>query len=158
VRTITPWSTWATAAGVEVELQARERRVHELQIRALEPHERQRLLEPWGATQARFVDRPSESVHEADGLIREVVQARGLPVADFERQAAGICVIHPEVVPDYRSPHAIAVKNDRDGASPEELRQAMVHYRSLLQELLEDADARPAADARSASERKERAR
>ena len=63
---------------------------------------------------------------------------RGYPVDDFEQRAADISVDHPQVVDDYRAAHAIAAANDRSEASTEDLRQALVHYRSLFEELLED--------------------
>ena len=64
---------------------------------------------------------------------------RGYPVDDFDQRAADLSVDHPQVVDDYRAAHAIAARNDRSEASTEDLRQALVHYRSLFEELLRTA-------------------
>ena len=92
----------------------------------------------WRNTQAQFVDEPVEATREADRLITSVMRDRGYPVDDFEQRAADISVDHPQVVDDYRAAHAIAAANDRSEANTEDLRQALVHYRSLFEELLED--------------------
>jgi hypothetical protein len=121
----------------EQELEEREKRVEQLEIRALTPEERTQFHAEWQQTQAEFVDQPAEAVREAHRLIKEVMVARGLPVADFEQRAADISVLYPQIVTNYRAAYQIAARNDSDGASTEELRQAMVHYRSLFEELLE---------------------
>ena len=104
----------------------------------LEPEARARYVEAWRHTQAQFVDEPAEATREADRLITSVMRDRGYPVDDFEQRAADLSVDHPQVVDDYRAAHAIAAANDRSEASTEDLRQALVHYRSLFEELLED--------------------
>jgi hypothetical protein len=76
-------------------------------------------------------------VEEANRLIKEVMMARGFPVTDFEHRAEDISVAYPHFVSNYRNAHEIALKNQGDGASTEELRQAMVYYRSLFDELLD---------------------
>ena len=65
------------------------------------------------------------------------MQVRGYPVGEFEQRAADISVDHPGVVDNYRKAHRLALKSERSGAETEELRQAMVHYRSLFEDLLE---------------------
>jgi hypothetical protein len=120
----------------ERELNGRAERVQKLHIRDLDPGERQRYSEQWRSVQAHFVDEPTEAIGDADRLCQEVMDKRGYPVGDFEQQAADISVDHPEVVSNYRQAHAIAQQHDRDGATTEELRQAMVHYRALFSELL----------------------
>ena len=122
----------------EADLAAREQRRREFNIVALEPAARDRYLEVWRATQGRFVDDPAGTTREADILVAQVMRDRGYPVDDFEQRAADISVDHPQVVDDYRAAHAIAAANDRSEASTEDLRQALVHYRSLFEELLED--------------------
>ena len=125
----------------EAELDKRQRRVQQLQIRSLPPEQRDRLLDQWRSQQARFVDDPHAAVTEADRLIGEVMMARGYPVGDFEQRAADISVDHPRVVDNYRAAHEIAVRHGRGEASTEDLRQAMVYYRVLFEELLEDREA-----------------
>jgi hypothetical protein len=86
--------------------------------------------------QADFVDHPESAIADADGLVQEVMASRGYPVADFEQRAADISVDHAEVVTNYREAHSIAVAHQREAVSTEQLRQAMLHYRTLFDELL----------------------
>ena len=124
----------------EAELAAREKRVHKLEIRALAPEEHSRFADAWRKAQTRFVDEPSKAVSEANGLIKEVMQTRGYPVGDFEQRTADISVDHPNVVTNYRAAHYIASRNNKGEATTEDLRQAMVHYRSLFEELLDTTE------------------
>jgi hypothetical protein len=121
----------------EAELEARQRRVAELQIRPLARDDRERYANAWKMIQARFVDEPADSIAEADRLIGEVMERRGYPVADFEQRVADISVDHPAVVEHYRAAHAIAARQDERAQDTEALRQAMVHYRALFVDLLE---------------------
>ncbi len=118
------------------ELQAREKRVAELHIRPLEAAERERAAGAWKSVQARFVDDPPGVVSDADRLIGEVMAARGYPMADFEQRAADLSVQHAGVVTNYRAAHDIAERSRAGRASTEDLRQSMVHYRSLFAELV----------------------
>ncbi len=128
----------------ETELRARESRVDRLKLSALSPAEAIRFSDAWAALQGRFVDNPKGVVAQADQLVRELMQARGYPVADFDRRAADLSVDHPVVVDHYRAAQAIAVRDHRGEADTEEQRQAVVHYRALFDELLgETAAARP---------------
>jgi hypothetical protein len=129
----------------ESELAERQKRHAELDIKPLDPEGQQRYRREWREAQAHFVDEPAEAVDEADRLIQQVMRERGYPVDDFEQRAADVSVDHPEVVANYRAAHGISVANDRGRASTEDLRTAMVHYRSLFAELLE---AQPAETAR----------
>jgi len=121
----------------EAELAARQERVQKLDIRDLSAEDRERYVNAWHATQSRFVDEPAAAIAEADRLVADVMQARGYPVGDFEQRVADISVDHPHVVSNYRAAHAIALANERGEANTEDLRQAMVHYRSLFEDLLE---------------------
>ncbi len=121
----------------ESELEERKERVEQLNIRALEPREREQFAERWKSAQAQFVDDPKGAIKEADRLVAEVMQARGYPVGDFEQRAADISVDHPHVVQNYRAAHEIALRNGRGEAETEDLRKALVHYRALFEELLE---------------------
>jgi len=89
--------------------------------------------------QLQFVDDPKGTVSRADQLVNEVMEVSGYPVADFDQRAADISVDHPIVVENYRVAHEIALRHSRGRASTEDLRKAMVHYRSLFDELLEDS-------------------
>lgn len=121
----------------EAELRNREQRVARLNITPLAPADAARFTQAWDALQGRFIDNPRGVVAEADHLVRELMVKRGYPMGDFERRAADISVDHPDVVTTYRSAQAIAARDERGEADTEELRKAVVHYRTLFDELLE---------------------
>jgi hypothetical protein len=121
----------------ESELKAREKRVERLEILPLAPSEAARFSEAWQALQGRFVDNPKGVVVQAEQLVRELMEKRGYPMGDFERRAGDISVDHPDVVANYRSAQAIAMRDQKGSADTEELRKAVVHYRALFDELLE---------------------
>lgn len=130
----------------ESDLEARQTRVERLPIHSLSPSDQEGFAGAWHVTQAHFVDDPTAAIREADMLVSEVMLARGYPMADFERRAADVSVDHPRVVDNYRGAHNIALRHERGEVSTEELRQALVHYRALFEELLEaGATARPEA-------------
>lgn len=120
----------------EAGLDKRTDRVESLHIRPLGPGDRARFVEAWSRVQARFVDGPGGAVTEADQLLSDVMSTRGYPVSDFEQRAADISVSYPLVLENYRSAHAIALRQTHGQASTEELRQAMIHYRTLFDELV----------------------
>lgn len=131
----------------ERELDARQARVKSFEIRALSTDERDRYVARWKESQAHFVDDPAGAISQADMLVQEVMRARGYPMVDFEQRAADISVDHPHVVDEYRAAHRVAERHAAGGVETEELRQAMVHYRNLFDELLEtDAAAAPDAE------------
>jgi len=120
----------------ENKLERRAERVESFNIRALAPADHARFLESWRKVQGRFVDSPGGAVTEADQLLGDVMSLRGYPVSDFEQRAADISVDHPLVMENYRAGHGIAVRQTLGQASTEELRQAMIHYRTLFEELV----------------------
>lgn len=120
------------------ELGRREKRVESLHIRPLAENERERFAAEWQRIQARFVDDPAGAVTEADRLVGSVMTARGYPVADFEQRAADVSVDHALVVEHYRAAHNICLRQEQRQATTEDLRQALVHYRALFSELLEE--------------------
>jgi len=121
----------------EAELLAREKRVHQFKLVALTAEDASKFSKAWGVLQTRFVDNPRGVVVEADRLVRDLMVKRGYPMVDFERRAADISVDYPTVVETYRSARAIAERDQQGQASTEELRQAVVYYRALFDELLE---------------------
>lgn len=128
---------FGSRAKAESELLARQKRVGKLNIVALSPQDAARFADSWRAVQARFVDNPNGSLAEADSLVRELMQRRGYPMGDFERNAADISVHHPVVVDHYRAAHDIAMREQRGGVDTESMRQAIIHYRALFSDLLE---------------------
>lgn len=124
------------AARAEAALAEREARVHKFTIRELPTTDRAAYADEWAAVQRRFVDDPSLAVNEADRLVNRVMTARGYPMGDFDQRADDISVNYPGVVQNYRSARDIVVRHGNGRASTEDLRQAMVYYRSLFDELL----------------------
>lgn len=121
----------------ETVLLERKHRVEKFSIRALGAAERERFISQWRGVQSRFVDDPKGAVTEADKLVSNVMQARGYPMSDFEQRAADISVDHPQVVDNYRAAHEIALRHSRGEATTEDLRKAMLYYRSLFDDLLQ---------------------
>jgi hypothetical protein len=120
----------------EAELTKREQRVARLNLIPITAADAARFSDAWSALQGRFVDNPKGVPAEADILVRELMVKRGYPMGDFELRAADISVDHPGVVKNYRAAQAIAVRDARGEADTEELRQAVIHYRTLFDELL----------------------
>lgn len=127
-------------AKAEAVLENRARRVDRLKIRPLSREQADSFTREWRRIQGRFVDDPNEAVAEADRLVAQVMAARGYPLDDFDTRAADLSVDHPRVVENYRLARAIAQRRDRGEAQTEELRQAVVHYRTLFEDLLEVSD------------------
>jgi CHAT domain-containing protein len=118
-------------------LENRQERIESFRIRKLEPEEREQFLKKWTTIRADFVNDPGVEVEEADRLITEVMLARGYPMTQFDQRVENLSVNHPEVVSLYRQAHSVTVKNRQSNVNTEELRQAMLKYQMLFDELLE---------------------
>jgi len=125
----------------EAALDKRAERVERLHLRPLAAGDRTRFVESWAKVQARFIDGPGGAVTDADRLLGDVMSTRGYPVSDFEQRAADISVDHPLVLENYRAAHQSAVLQTSGKASTEDLRQAMIHYRTLFEELVGEPEA-----------------
>jgi type II secretory pathway pseudopilin PulG len=117
-------------------LEQRAKRVDKFNIRPLSAAERDQYAERWRHVQSRFVDDPRGAVVDADETVSSLMGALGYPMADFEQRAADLSVDHAPVVDNYRAAHEIALLHRKGQASTEDLRQAMIYYRSLFEELL----------------------
>src|SRR5579863_638114 len=126
--------------NVEAGLDKRTERVEGFHVQTLAAADRARFTESWRGIQARFVDGPAGAVSEADRLLGDVMSMRGYPVSDFEQRAADISVDHPLVLENYRTAHEIALRQKLGKANTEDLRQAMVHYRTLFEELVSEPE------------------
>ena len=119
----------------EKRLHEAEREQEELAIRALPNAARERYLDEWRQAEARFVSDPGDAARAAERLVERVLDERGYPVDDDEQRLALVAVDHPDVIERYRHGRAVI---ERDGSErTEELRRAMVDFRSVLEELLE---------------------
>jgi hypothetical protein len=125
----------------EAELKERAKRVSGYRIVSLPRAEREQFRGTWMDVQAEFVDQPQRAVMDADRLVQEVMQRCGYPVRNFEEAAADLSVDHAHVVENYRSACRIAERSRRGAADTEELRQAVVYYRALFDDLLEEEPA-----------------
>jgi len=124
----------------EALLDKRADRVEGLHIQPLAAADRARFVESWARVQSRFVDGPGGAVTEADQLLGDVMAKRGYPVSDFEQRAADISVDHPLVLDNYRAAHHMAVLQTKGQASTEDLRQAMIHFRTLFEDLIREPE------------------
>jgi hypothetical protein len=120
-------------------LDERAKRVARFNLRPISADEAQRFTNSWKTVQARFVDDPRTAVVEADRLIAEVMRARGYPVDDPDKRIDDLSVEHAHVVEHYRAGRAIVARHEQGQASTEDLRQAMVHFRELFEELVSRA-------------------
>jgi len=122
--------------AAEQELVDRAEEVNSYDIRPLSVRERNRYRDDWAKVEQRFVERPATAVAEADELIADVMRTRGYPMGDFEKHTAALSVHYPKVVEHYRDGHAIIERQGSGQASTEDLRQAILHFRALFEELV----------------------
>jgi len=122
--------------AAERELAEREKRHSEFDIKPLSDSERKRFSTEWTLIQERFVDTPGDAVVEADRLVTTVMGERGYPTEDYRQQLSDLSVRHSSTLDHYRTAHEIRSRHDESQASTEELREAMLHYRSLFEELV----------------------
>ena len=125
-------------SAAEKRLAEREKRVERFTIHPLGAEDRRRLAAQWQQVQAEFVDDPKGSLAHADDLLGTVMAARGYPVRDFDQRAGDLSVDHPDVVQHYHAAHGIALAHRRGEASTEDLRQAMIHYHALFDDLVSE--------------------
>ena len=123
-------------ARAERELIGRQRRVAKLHFRELSADEHARFTSEWGRIQAQFVDDPTAAVLAADSLVEQVMRARGYPTDTFDREVEDLSVDHGAVVQHYRAARALCTPARSGQSQTEDLRQALVHYRALIADLL----------------------
>ncbi len=120
----------------ESELRRRLARRRELEVRDLDADERERFAGQWGQAQNSFVETPRTGLRDADLIVQQVMRERGYPVEHFSEREQMISVDHPDLVGHYRAAHQIAVADTREEAGTEDLRQAMMDYRYLFDEMI----------------------
>jgi len=133
------------------ELQQREQRHDALGIHPLESRQRAKYQTEWSSVQARFVDDPRGALGSADSLVTSVMADRGYPTGDFDQRAADLSVEHGDVLDHYRAAHVIDLREGK--ASTEQMREAMVHYRSMFDELLGESVPGSGSDGKSEASR-----
>ncbi|MFI6417287.1 hypothetical protein ACIBG6_07720 [Streptomyces sp. NPDC050842] len=122
--------------AAEYDLESREKRHEDLDIKPLSSGQRERYAQEWRGVQEEFVDRPDGAVHDADRLVTSLMRERGYPTEDFEQQARDLSVEHGRTLEHYWAAHEINTLSTSRRATTEQLRGAMVHYRALFDELL----------------------
>jgi hypothetical protein len=135
--------------AAEADLRGREREHARLDIKPLSEAARVRYTEEWQVIQQSFVDQPEEATTAGYDLVNRVMEERGYPMRDFDARADLVSVDHPDVVENYRVAHGIHERARQHQASTEDLREALLRYRSLFEELLrpDGADDHAAAPA-----------
>lgn len=121
----------------ERDLIERSEQVKKYNIVPLQASDRDRFRRDWQKVEQRFLERPATAVVEADELVADIMRTRGYPMGDFDRHAADLSVTHPRIVEHYRAGHRV-IGGAAGSASTEDLRQAMLHYRALFDELIDD--------------------
>ncbi len=114
-----------------------EKRVEKFQIRKLTPDEREQFAAEWRGVQWRFVDDQRGAVIEADFLVSRLMQLCGYPTAGVEQPAAEVPRRHARMMDSYRAAHRIVIRQGQGLATTEDLRHAIIYYRSLFAELLD---------------------
>jgi hypothetical protein len=122
--------------AAEAGLRDRERQRAQFDVEPLPEADRVRFAAEWRDLQERFVDQPAPATAAADALITRVMEARGYPMTDFDAQADLVSVDHPDTVENYRFAHGVQQRSETEQASTEDLREALLRYRSLFDELL----------------------
>ena len=130
----------ATPAEADAILAKRIQRVGKFSLHPLNREQAESFTREWRRIQARFVDDPDAAVGEADQLVARVMAARGYPTEDFDRLADDVSVDHPHVVENYRVARQLMARRASGDAGTEELRQAVVNYRALFNDLLETVE------------------
>jgi len=120
----------------ERELLDRQKKHAELEVKELSPQARDSYARHWTRIQEQFVDAPAGAVAEADVLVTDLMSERGYPTEGYEKQAELLSVEHSSTLEHYRSAHEISQRDEAGDATTEDLRNAMVHYRTLFQDLL----------------------
>jgi hypothetical protein len=128
----------------DAELAGRQRRAEALGIHELSPEQQASYRGDWTAVQERFVDAPAEAVAAADTLIWNVMHDRGYPADDRSASMDALSVYHARALEGYRQTSGLRAES----ASTEQLREAMIRYRGLFEDLtgLRDGHGKPGRD------------
>lgn len=128
--------------GAERQLSAVEREHDGLELRPLSPTTRSRYLDEWRQAEVRFLSDPRDATRTAESLVLRALEERGYPRPedDDDHLVALVSVEHPHVAERYRHGHAML--DEVDGAeSTENLRKAMLDFRAVLEDVLQDSRA-----------------
>jgi len=126
--------------SAEADLAAREQHRAGYELRPLDARSRQRYADAWTQVQTSFVDAPDAAVRDADRLVTRALAERGYPTQDREQLVGDLSVDlapeHADVLDRLRKAHDVYLRNERQEATTEDLRRAMQHYRTLMEEVV----------------------
>jgi hypothetical protein len=123
----------------EIDLRERAKRHEQLDLHPLSAEARDAYQRRWRELQGNFVDRPQVAVADSDSLITQVMRDLGYPIDNFESNADLLSVEHGNVVSRYREGHGIYLKTVEGRATTEDLRQAVLAYRVLFEDLMNES-------------------
>jgi hypothetical protein len=132
--------------SAEKELAEREKKHSEFELKPLSPSAQDSYTRHWAVLQEQFVNSPEKAVTEADRLVTDLMAERGYPTEGYEAQLSVLSVEHAKTLDHYRKAHDISERQEIGEASTEDLRMAMVHYRSLFEDLLRTGTRREKSD------------
>ena len=125
-----------SARKAREELDSRTRHVRTLLILPLSAGKHASYSMSWPDLQERFVDQPDAAVASAERLVTDLIADRGFPADSYEQILADLSVDHASCVQHYRTARELRRKADNGAGSTEHLRQAMIHYREMFDELI----------------------
>jgi hypothetical protein len=125
------------------EFDKRRQHVDGLGLKPLTDERRALYSSQWALAQETFIDNPVESVRTASGLVTAVAADRGYKVTDPGELQSDLSVYYGGRLDGYRS--ALAITERADSGATEQLRQALLDYRALFNDLAEVTDDAPAA-------------
>jgi C4-dicarboxylate-specific signal transduction histidine kinase len=140
--------TAVNQSRAESELTKREKLGKALKIHPLTREEGNRFSDAWQELQTRFVDEPGEAITNAEVLLGKVIEAMGYPTGDFEQRVTYLSVNYPQAARSYRGAHAITKDIRHHETTTEDMRQAMVSYREVLDDLFETGEIKVAESRR----------
>ncbi|GGR18370.1 hypothetical protein [Streptomyces roseolus] len=126
--------------AAERELDARERRFADLELKPVPGEVREQYARRWMRAQEEFVDRPEAAVHDADELVTALMRDRGYPDEGYEQRLRDLSVRHGRTLDRYRAALEVHALSTHDAATTEQLRGAMMDYRTLFDDLLADGE------------------
>ncbi|MEU3691456.1 hypothetical protein [Streptomyces narbonensis] len=126
--------------AAEQELDARERRFADLEIKPVPAEAREQYARRWMRVQEEFVDRPEAAVNDAGELVAALMRDRGYPDEGYEQRLRDLSVRHGRALERYRAALEVHAMSTHNAATTEQLRGAMMHYRTLFDDLLADGE------------------
>lgn len=126
---------YGSEAAAVRELRARERRVRRLRLRSLNQSQRRHVNGEWQKVRMLFIENPLRAVRNANHIVKTILQERGYKDADFEHRLEDLSVDHASILGHYRAARALTEQEFDPRTATEDLRQAMMHYDAIIEEL-----------------------